>query len=143
MRRESTNSAAAGTATAVAVEPEPGEAVPEPEVTVEIRADAVLDALEDSGQQMLAHNLEQGEWSVRGHRNHGEGGNVASADRRGPRPEPKRVIQNALDKAGGKRCGSRWRVAARSSSQNPRRLRLRALRTERGARQPSRPRTRS
>ena len=56
-----------GTATAVAVEPEPPAPVAsEAEVTVDILRGAVLDALESSGQQMLAHNLEQGEWSLRG-----------------------------------------------------------------------------
>ena len=37
------------------------------EVTPESLRNAVLAALEDAGQQMLAHNLESGEWSVRGH----------------------------------------------------------------------------
>ncbi len=36
------------------------------EVTPDLARDAVLGALEDAGQQMLAHNLESGEWSVRG-----------------------------------------------------------------------------
>ena len=36
------------------------------EVTPELARNAVLAALEDADQQMLAHNLESGEWSVRG-----------------------------------------------------------------------------
>ncbi len=57
---------ATGTATAVAVEPEPPPTpMTEPEVTLDVLRGAVLDALESSGQQMLAHTLEQGEWSIR------------------------------------------------------------------------------
>ena len=36
------------------------------EVTADLARNAVLGALEDAGQQVLAHNLEEGEWSVRG-----------------------------------------------------------------------------
>ena len=57
-------------ATAVAVEPEPPVAAPAPataeEVSMNTLREAVLSALESAGQQVLAHNLEQGEWSQRG-----------------------------------------------------------------------------
>ena len=56
----------AGVATAVAVEPETGAQPKSNEITVEAAREAVLAALEDAGQQMLAHNLEEAEWSVRG-----------------------------------------------------------------------------
>ena len=49
---------------AVATEEPPSDATVE--VTPELARNAVLAALEDAGQQMLAHNLESGEWSVRG-----------------------------------------------------------------------------
>lgn len=53
-----------GVATAVAVQVEDA---PEPaEVSIDALRAAVLAALEDAGQNMLAHNLEAGEWSLRG-----------------------------------------------------------------------------
>ncbi len=51
------------TATAVALEEQPVDLGPE--VTPEVARNAVLAALEDAGQNMLAHNLECGEWNVR------------------------------------------------------------------------------
>ncbi len=93
-----------GTATAVAVaesEP-PAPSVSEPEVTLDILRGAVLDALESSGQQMLAHNLEQGEWAASGTEITVKVGlsqvliDVALGE------APKRVIHNALAKAAGK-----------------------------------------
>jgi DNA polymerase III subunit gamma/tau len=93
----------AGTATAVAVEPEaPGPAASEREITLDVLRGAVLDALESSGQQMLAHNLEQGDWSVRGTEITVKVGlsqvliDVALGE------APKRVIHNALAKTAGK-----------------------------------------
>jgi DNA polymerase-3 subunit gamma/tau len=53
-------------ATALAVETEEGLAEVAVEVTPDLARRAVLGALEDVGQNMLAHNLELGEWSVRG-----------------------------------------------------------------------------
>jgi DNA polymerase-3 subunit gamma/tau len=49
---------------AVAVAEEP--AVTEADVSIEALRNAVLLALEDGNQQMLAHNLESGEWTLRG-----------------------------------------------------------------------------
>ena len=90
----------AAVAVAIATEEQPAEAAVE--VTPELARNAVLGALEDAGQQMLAHNLESGEWSVRGIEVSvkvamsqvmvdvalGEG--------------PKRIVQDALLKATGK-----------------------------------------
>jgi DNA polymerase III subunit gamma/tau len=56
----------AGTATALALDPEPAMPGPLDELSPELARNAVLAALEDAGQQMLAHNLEDGEWVVRG-----------------------------------------------------------------------------
>ncbi len=87
----------------MAVEPEPPVlAVPEQEVALDVLRGAVLDALENSGQQMLAHNLEQGEWSIRGSEVSVKVGlsqvliDVALGD------GPERVIQNALSQASGR-----------------------------------------
>jgi DNA polymerase-3 subunit gamma/tau len=57
--------ARAASAVAVAIEDPPPQA--SGEVTPDSARDAVLAALEDAGQQILAHNLESGEWSVRAH----------------------------------------------------------------------------
>ena len=56
----------ASASVAVAIETEDPAAEAVAEVTPELARNAVLAALEDAGQQMLAHNLESGEWSVRG-----------------------------------------------------------------------------
>jgi DNA polymerase III subunit gamma/tau len=58
-----TNEAARATAVAVQVEDAPESAA---EASVEGLRDTVLAALEDAGQDILAHNLEGGEWSLRG-----------------------------------------------------------------------------
>jgi len=95
--------ASAPTAVAVAVEMEAPEAAPEQqEVALQLLRRAVLDALETSGQQMLAHNLEQGEWTMRG-------GEVLVKVGLSPAmidlalgDGPKRVIQNALTQAVGR-----------------------------------------
>ncbi len=93
---------AVGTATAVAVEEAPVPVASEQEVSLDVLRGAVLDALESSGQQMLAHNLEQGEWAMRGAEVTVKVGlsqimiDVALGD------APKRVIQSAMAKATGK-----------------------------------------
>jgi DNA polymerase III subunit gamma/tau len=67
LKSDVSSAGSTATATAVAVEPEPpGGPTPEPQTNLNVLRGAVLDALESSGQQMLAHNLEQGEWSIRG-----------------------------------------------------------------------------
>jgi hypothetical protein len=56
---------ATGTASAVAVAEEQPE-TSAAELGQDQLRNAVLGALEDAGQQVLAHNLESGEWSVKG-----------------------------------------------------------------------------
>ncbi len=92
----------AGVATAIAVEPETSAQPKSNEITVEMAREVVLAALEDAGQQMLAHNLEEAEWSV-----HGVEVCVTVAMSQvlidvALGPEPKRLIQAALSKATGK-----------------------------------------
>ena len=91
-----------GVARAVALEPETGGQARADEFTVELAREAVLAALEDAGQQMLAHNLEEAEWSVRG-----VDVSVTVAMSQvlidvALGAEPKRVIQAALSKATGR-----------------------------------------
>jgi DNA polymerase-3 subunit gamma/tau len=90
----------AAVAVAVATEEHPVDATVE--LTPELARNAVLAALEDAGQQMLAHNLESGEWSVRGIEVSVKVAmsqvmvDVAMGD------GPKRIVQEALLKATGK-----------------------------------------
>jgi DNA polymerase III subunit gamma/tau len=78
---------------------------PEPvaQTSGEISADelrnAVLTALEDAGQHVLAHNLEEGEWSVRGGEVAVKVGMSQVLIDVALGPEPKRIIQAALSKA--------------------------------------------
>ena len=91
-----------GVATAVALEPEPSPQPKNTEITVELAREVVLAALEDAGQQMLAHNLEEAEWSVRGAE---VSVTVAMSQVLidvALGAEPKRVIQAALSKATGR-----------------------------------------
>jgi DNA polymerase-3 subunit gamma/tau len=91
-----------GTATAVAVEAEP---VPQPansEISAETARSAVLAALEDAGQQVLAHNLEEGEWSVRGIEVSVKVSISQVMIDVALGPEPKRIIQTALNQAAGR-----------------------------------------
>jgi len=55
-----------GPATAVVVQSEGAAEVASQEITVDSLRAAVLAALEDAGQNVLAHNLEGGEWSLHG-----------------------------------------------------------------------------
>ena len=89
-------------ATAVAIEPEAPEQTSPGEITIDFLRNAVLTALEDAGQHVLAHNLEEGEWGLRG---------VDVAVTVGMSqvlidvalgPEPKRIITAALGKAAGR-----------------------------------------
>ena len=69
---------------------------------------SVLTALEDAGQQMLAHNLEEAEWSLRGMEVSVKVVMSQVLIDVALGPEPKRMIQAALNKAGVGRCDSRW-----------------------------------
>ncbi|MDR3747519.1 MAG: DNA polymerase III subunit gamma/tau [Acidobacteriota bacterium] len=91
-----------GTATAVAVEPEPVSEPATKEPSVEAARTAVLGALEDAGQQVLAHNLEEGEWSVRGVEVSVKVAVSQVMIDVALGAEPKRIIQAALNKAGGR-----------------------------------------
>ena len=115
-----------------------------PDVTPDSLRNAVLAALEDAGQQMLAHNLESGEWTVRSHEVSVKVAmsqvmvDVALGD------GPKRIVNDALAKATGKphevQDGERgFAVHAetcapvRSSVERSRRSQPRALRPGRAA----------
>jgi DNA polymerase-3 subunit gamma/tau len=90
----------ASTATAVAVA---SEAIPEQgsqEICPELARNAVLAALEDAGQQMLAHNLEEGEWAVKGIDVSVKVGMSQVLIDMALGAEPKRIIQSALSKLG-------------------------------------------
>jgi DNA polymerase-3 subunit gamma/tau len=97
---ESTNGSAlsSGAATAVAVEVEEETASSPGEMTVDNARNAVLAALEEAGQNMLAHNLEGGEWSLRGSEVTVKVAMSQVLIDVALGPEPKRVIQSALNK---------------------------------------------
>ena len=113
-----------GVATAVALESEPSLQPTSTEFSVESAREVVLTALEDAGQQMLAHNLEEAEWSLRGI-------DVCVTVAMSQvlidvalGPEPKRVIQAALNKATGrplkfKMVSGRAQVAAKPAAPRP------------------------
>jgi DNA polymerase-3 subunit gamma/tau len=93
----------AATATAVAVELEPASsAEAEHSITAETLRDAVLSALESSGQQVLAHNLEQGDWSLRGAEVLVKVGLSKAMIDLAMGNGPRRVIQSALSQAAGR-----------------------------------------
>jgi len=94
-------STVSSTAVAVAIADEPASDT-STEVTPELARNAVLAALEDANQQMLAHNLELGEWTVRGHEVSVKVAmsqvmvDVALGD------GPKRIVHDALARAAGR-----------------------------------------
>ncbi len=92
-----------GSATALALD---APADPQPatgEISAELMRNAVLAALEDAGHEMLAHNLEEGEWSLNGWEVSVEVAISQVLIDVALGPEPKRVIQTALNQAAGKR----------------------------------------
>jgi DNA polymerase-3 subunit gamma/tau len=91
-----------GVATAVALEPETSAQPQDSELSVEATRQVVLAALADAGQQMLAHNLEEAEWSVRGMEVCVTVAMSQVLIDVALGPEPKRVIQAALSKATGR-----------------------------------------
>ncbi len=101
-QEQAADSIAAATATAVALEPDPSPETQPVEFTPELARNAVLAALEDAGQQMLAHNLEPGEWSVRGLDVSVKAAMSQVLIDVALGAEPKRIIQNALHEATGK-----------------------------------------
>jgi len=94
---DATSAGEAVSATAVAVQME-DDPIAAGDLTVEVARNAILVALEDMGQNMLAHNLEGGEWSL--------GGSQVTVKVAMSQvlidvalgTEPKRVIQAALNK---------------------------------------------
>jgi len=84
--------------TAVALELEP-TAQSSGEISCDELRNAVLTALEDAGQHVLAHNLEEGEWSVRGGEVAVKVGMSQVLIDVALGPEPKRIMQAALSKA--------------------------------------------
>ncbi len=91
-----------GVATAVALDPEPGPQPNGNEISAQVAREAVLTALEDAGQQMLAHNLEEAEWSVRGVEVFVTVAMSQVLIDVALGAEPKRVIQAALNRATGR-----------------------------------------
>lgn len=89
-------SSVSGVATALAVEvaapPEPAQ----DEVSVDAARDAILSALENAGQSMLAHNLEEAEWSVRSLEVSAKVAMSQVLIDIALGPEPKRIVQAAL-----------------------------------------------
>jgi DNA polymerase-3 subunit gamma/tau len=90
----------ASTATAVALAPEAAAEQTSGEVSPELTRIAVLAALEDAGQQVLAHNLEEGEWSLSGIEVSVRVAMSQVLIDVALGAEPKRIIQNALSKIG-------------------------------------------
>ncbi len=100
--RDASAAAETGVATAVAVEPGPSPEAMSAVFSVESAREAVLSALEDAGQQMLAHNLEGAEWSQRGIEVCVTVAMSQVLIDVALGPEPKRVIQAALNNAAGR-----------------------------------------
>jgi DNA polymerase-3 subunit gamma/tau len=94
----SSGQAEAFTATAVAVEP--AEDPPQPnERSLDLARNAVLSALQNAGHEMLAHNLEEGEWSLGGAEVIVRVGISQVLIDVALGAEPKRIIQTALSQA--------------------------------------------
>ncbi len=96
---ESDTPSRGATATAIAVQVETAVEASQEEITAEAARNAVLGALEDAGQNMLAHNLEEAEWSVRGFEVSAKVAMSQVLIDIALGPEPKRIIQAALVKA--------------------------------------------
>src|SRR5271166_1494874 len=114
----------ARTATAVALEPAEAERQSDEEISPELARNVVLAALEDAGQRVLAHNLDEGEWSLRGSELSVKVGISQVLIDVALGPEPKRIIQAALSKATGrplkfKMVSSGTPVAAKPAAPRP------------------------
>ncbi len=86
-----------GTATAVAVQVEVAAEAVQEEISADAARNAILAALEDAGQNMLAHNLEDAEWSMRGVEVAAKVAMSQVLIDIALGPEPKRIIQGALN----------------------------------------------
>jgi DNA polymerase-3 subunit gamma/tau len=94
--------AISSTTTAVALECGPASRESSDEITADRVRNTVLAALEDSGQQMLAHNLESGEWAVRGLEVSVKVAMSEALIDVALGAEPRRIIQTALTNGTGK-----------------------------------------
>ena len=94
-----TMEAASSVATAVALEPEPAVEPANDEISLGALRNAVLTALEEAGQQVLAHNLEEGEWLTRGGEVTVKVGMSQVLIDVALGAEPKRIIQASLSQA--------------------------------------------
>src|SRR5271165_5448483 len=113
-----------GTATAVALETPPDPQTSSDEASPELVRNAVLAALEDAGHEMLAHNLEEGEWSLSGTEVSVKVAISQVLIDVALGPGPKRIIQNALGNAAGrplkfKMVSGATPVAAKPSAPRP------------------------
>ncbi len=91
-----------GTAMAVAVQLETAIEPSQGEITADAARNAVLSALEDAGQSMLAHNLEEAEWSVHGMEVSAKVAMSQVLIDIALGAEPKRIIQGAIAKVSSK-----------------------------------------
>ncbi len=91
--------AASSVATAIAVEPEPVVEPANDEISLDTLRNAVLTALEEAGQHVLAHNLEEGEWLARGGEVTVKVGMSQVLIDVALGAEPKRIIQASLSQA--------------------------------------------
>jgi DNA polymerase III subunit gamma/tau len=113
----------AGSATALALDapdPQPENA----EFSAELARNDVLAALEAAGHEMLAHNLEEGEWSLNGREVSVKVAISQVLIDVALGPEPKRVIQTALNQTAGKPlkfklASGGTSVAAKSAAPRP------------------------
>ncbi len=90
---------ASSVATAVAVESDANAETANGEFSLDALRNAVLTALEETGQHVLAHNLEEGEWLVRGAEVTVKVGMSQVLIDVALGAEPKRIIQAALSQA--------------------------------------------
>jgi DNA polymerase III subunit gamma/tau len=96
---ESDTPSQGGLATAVAVQVETVVETSQEDITPDSARNAILGALEDAGQSMLAHNLEEADWSVRGPEVSAKVAMSQVLIDIALGVEPKRIIQAALSKA--------------------------------------------
>ncbi len=92
-----------GAGIAVALEPEMSAPPIQNELSTDDVRNAVLSALDEAGQQVLAHNLEEGEWSLRGVEVSVKVAMSQVLIEVALGPEPKRIIQAALAKLSDRR----------------------------------------
>jgi len=98
----STESGAPDYATTVVAVEAIGDSQPADEISVDVARNAVLGALQDAEHDMLAHNLEEGEWSLNGWEVLVKVAISQVLIDVALGPEPRRVIQSAMSKAAGR-----------------------------------------